>query len=999
VTSVLPYYPELGSDGIEEAIAPLSEHDAEIIGILRAEAPAGPRPTGTRPSAAVTEWLSEAEEYPFQSVIRHTAATLLDADPLAGCAELLADPDAVLVELLGRAENRVREVYIRPLVAALNHARERALLVGDTPRARYEHFARTAVAVGFTELGGPGFPLARRAAGSVVRNEVAAFRELCRRVRADRVAIAAMFGIEPTDPLASIGTSDGDAHNHGRSVSILRFASGARLAYKPRDVSCEAAYEHIAAGFNELLDTTLPALRVLARDRYGYVEFARAEDIAEDAEHAGEFMYACGELAGVLYLINAVDMHFENVVPTRRGPVPVDLETILHTQRVYAWADPEAAGNAHDVLGQSLYGMGLLPLVLIGQEAGSGHIDLGFLGGPGGGDAPFKSMWFEDPYTDRMRLMLGALPVQPRATVVESLTRDHVRLLGDRMAAGFARVYRAAMAERDACVALVRETTAGVRVRYLHNPTQLYAQMLRMTSSAHAADDVDVQLALLKRVAIASRSSARAVVLAEMRQLAGRDIPYFTIESTGVALETGDGAKVGAEVPRSPLERAVAKVERLSEFDLARQLSLIHSSFTARFPDNHLVAGAPATPAAAAPVSRSDLSTLAEELAGRLVAASLPDRFEQLPRTWIGPLASAEADRPWPPAVLGYDLYTGRLGPALALAAIGRALDQHAALDLAEQIFAATAANLGEYQDDLAASRKGGLAGFAGYTGLAGSLFALAAAGTALDRDDWVLAAREAVPPLLDQIVRRERDVLALDAIGGLAGIVSCVLAVGGPQRDAALRTLVDLMLDAGLPADVAEQSGFAHGVSGIVYALSRALPALPAEQRRRVRHALARLITTLHGFYDEAEENWFSNVRTPRRFATGWCHGATGIALALDAYHAVAPDAHTARMRKTAVRATGRLGFGRNLTWCHGDLGNHDVLRELCGPDDDRVREVERAWLRPEVLRRKIDDERSRYAHTSSLMVGTAGILLHLANRLDPDLWISPVTLTFEGR
>jgi hypothetical protein len=58
----------------------------------------------------------------------------------------------------------------------------------------------------------------------------------------------------------------------------------------------------------------------------------------------------------------------------------------------------------------------------------------------------------------------------------------------------------------------------------------------------------------------------------------------------------------------------------------------------------------------------------------------------------------------------------------------------------------------------------------------------------------------------------------------------------------------------------------------------------------------------------------------------------------------------------------------------------------------------VRETWLCPDVLARKIADRRSRYAHTCSLMVGTAGILLHLANRLDDRVRVSPIALSWRA-
>nr|WP_277349013.1 type 2 lanthipeptide synthetase LanM family protein [Streptomyces sp. HNM0575] len=1011
--------------------------------VVPARAVSGAAGEGAR--RTVAEWLAAPERYPFQRIIRNVAAAVADNDPLADHGNLFHDRDAALRQVLDRAESRVREVYTRPLVVSVNHAREKGTLRGETPQERYEYFVEQSRRSSFEDVSGLSFPVLQDLTRVLVRNETEAIEELCGRLTADREAVSAAFGIGADDRIVSCGFSEGDAHNHGRSVSVLEFASGKKLVYKPRDVSCEAAYETVARELNARFGTSLAAAAVLERDHYGYVEYIEAEEVSD---MSAEFMDASGELAAVFYLLNARDMHFENILPTRRGPVPIDLETILHPARVHAGPTPEAPGNAYDTIGQSVYGVGILPLVMVGKGEDAGHVDLGFLGDQGRGASPFKSILFENPYTDSVRLVIRAQEAQERRTVVSALSEEEIHGLGARMAAGFSRVFRAVAADHGTWERLLREAASGVRVRYVHNPTALYAQTLRMTSSAGALDDFAPYLALLKRIAIASKTSSRNIVASEVRQLAERDIPYFTVAAGGVSLTDGDGAAVGAEFEETPVERALAKTAAMSEAALREQLRLIYSAFSSRFPDNHLtssgssdrvpgsrgtdggagsgtdrggVGGADATPSRrSAAQSRDGLIALARELSGDLAATSLPDKFAHLPRTWIGPLASASANRPWPPGVLGYDLYTGRVGPALALAAAGRALDEREYREVSAQIFSTMAGILAGHRYETRSIQQ---AGFGGFTGMAGILFALASAGRLLENDDWVRAAQGAVPLVLDQVRGIPAEELPVDVVGGVAGVMSCLTAIGGPHAEDSLASLTATLVralgggaGAGVgagggrgqesvpaPESVLAQSGFAHGVSGLIHALSSACPRVPEAQRGPVKSALKSLVDRLQGFYDTSEGNWFSNVATPWSFSTGWCHGATGIALALSEYASVSDDEVVPAMRDVAVGNLIRHGFGRNMTWCHGDLGNHDVLAKLASTVDptlcDEVGEIEARWLQPDVFRRKISDSRSRYAHTNSLMVGTAGIVLHLVNRIDPGLHVSPVTLTCESR
>ncbi|WP_216588463.1 type 2 lanthipeptide synthetase LanM family protein [Streptomyces brasiliscabiei] len=1006
------YYPELDSAEVEETIAPLARFDGEIDDVLGYGCRASGPDTFSLDAlthAAVIEWRDSPELYPFQQVIRTVAVGLAREDPIAGFTSLFADPRASVIHVLTRAEARLRDVYTRPLVASINHAREQQLLEGSTAQERYRNFVEASSRTSFEVVSGLSFPVLRDITRVILHNEVAALRELCGRLTADRSALHTEFGIDTRDTLRSIGLSEGDTHNHGRSVSILSFESGKRLVYKPRDVSCEAAYVTIAHELNARLSTRLASAAVLSRNGYGYVEYIDAEDVSDIS---ARFMRESGELAAVLYLLNARDMHFENILPTRRGPLPVDLETILHPERIHTGPTLEAPGNAYTTIGQSIYGTGILPLVMAGKGADAGHVDLGFLGGQGRGNSPFKSLQFDAPFTDHISVVLRAAAAEQRKTVVNSLSQTETYDLGRHMADGFTKVFRLVMADREGWMALLRKVAKDIRVRYVHNPTALYAQVLRMTSSPSALDGRLPYRALLKRIAIASKTSDPQIVRSEMRQLAERDIPYFVVAAADTDLTDGEGAHVGAVFARSPLDLALAKAECMSEFELGEQLRLIHSAFASRFPDNHLAPtnshDAPSTQhSCSRGPSQEALATLITDLCDQLIATSLPDRFAHLPRTWIGPLASADANRPWPPGVLGYDLYTGRTGPALALAAAARLLGHREYRALSAQIFSTTAEILATHRYETRSIQQ---AGYGGYTGMAGLLFALSAAGQLLDEPEWIHAAQDAVPLVLDQVRSQPSSQMPMDVIGGVAGVLSCVTAVGGPHVDVSADELASLLV-ASLDENgrelsvqsVLTQSGFAHGVSGIIHSLCRAYPHLTADTQQLVEAALVRLISRLHRFYDASKSNWFSNLATPQTFSTGWCHGTAGIALALSAYGSLSGNDAVTQFRDTAISNTVRHGFGRNFTWCHGDLGNHDVLTSLAGLTNGtlsaEIAKIEEKWLHPEVFTRKIRDAKSRYAHTNSLMVGISGIVLHLINRIDLPYRISPVTLSIEGR
>ncbi|MDF4189824.1 hypothetical protein PV941_12555, partial [Ligilactobacillus salivarius] len=75
-----------------------------------------------------------------------------------------------------------------------------------------------------------------------------------------------------------------------------------------------------------------------------------------------------------------------------------------------------------------------------------------------------------------------------------------------------------------------------------------------------------------------------------------------------------------------------------------------------------------------------------------LTESLLDDRYEHLPKTWIGPVA--RFGPVFPPCFLGYDLYSGRFGPALALAVAVTLFSDYLSFQASYDLFALSASLL-----------------------------------------------------------------------------------------------------------------------------------------------------------------------------------------------------------------------------------------------------------------------------------------------------------------
>lgn len=959
------YYPEFDTEEYEETIVPLGSGDERI----RAAAGRGAQ----RPRARIEVDGFDAETSPFETLL--DAFAVSEASAFAAVGEV--DADGLRMSLEETIRERLRPLYIRALIADVNRAREENLLAGDSPQERYRDYVRR-WDDDFRrdlEIALPMLPLVHR---TIVEGTLAAFGEMLARVASDARVLGSFVGCTPLPRLVRAHAA-GDTHGFGRAVTILEFENGLRCVYKPRSVDGEAGYARLVASLRDALGIEAAAARVLDEDGYGYMEWIEKSTLATPEPG---FVERSGELGALLYALNARDMHTENVAATSAGPVPLDLETLLHPRRNDIGDPAEAPRNAHEVMAGSVYGVGILPLIISRSDDARGHVDAGFLGLGDRGPSPYRSLSIRNAFRDDMTLALESPSAPPRTEGAESLalSESDVRDLAAAFRAGFERVYRRIIAHRETFASIVEHAFANAQLRYVHTPTIVYAQSLRMLTSTHALAHVDDYVAIAKRIGIAGKRVDPQLVISEAEQLAGADIPAFTCRVAEGIVFGGDGRPTGATLRSTPWEDFRRKLDHMGELDLNQQRRLIGAAFTAQFPDNHLP---PRQDEKRQPGrSDDDLHGLARRIGDDLADTVLPDRFAHLPQTWIGPLASYTAERPWPPGVLGYDLYTGRTGPALALAALAAFQDDRRYRAIPEQIFGTSAAILEEGRFE---PRSILAIGPGGFTGMAGMLWALHEAGRLLGRHEWQDAARSAVPLALTAA-----DDAGVDVIVGSAGRLLALadFAADIPAvRDAAGAAVVTAV--AAAERDASMGSGFAHGIAGLLYAAT----VLPVDDTVR-RPAVERLLARLDDFFDDASGDWRTNASPMASWATGWCHGSSGIALALGAASAAGYGREVGDRLDVALRRMHAHGFGRNITLCHGDMGNLDVLRYLRSAGQDVDEQIERAYRRlpAPVIDERLTSADSRYAHTNSIMVGSSGVLLSLLRRLDPEGVRSPL-------
>lgn len=851
------------------------------------------------------------------------------------------DPVAAVTTMLTALPWTLHNMLMRTMVLELNVARLQGTLVGATPAERFECFA--------SRLRDPDvalallveYPVLARAVVRTLDKWARFSAEVLEHLAEDHAALRQAGQLAAGDVLERIDSGAGDPHCDGRSVLVVHFRSGARLVYKPRSLAIDVCFQALLEWVNT--SGELPALRTLTvvdRGDHGWVELVEAGPCASLAQ-VRDFYRRQGGLLALLYALEAIDFHYENLIAAGEHPVLIDLESLLHPRMpeeelTDASLRLVAAATSHSVLR-----IGILPQRPAGHSA-QAQADLSGLTGQPGQLTPQPVLQWDDMATDTMHARRERLPM-PGGNNLPGLAGHDVHVLAfeDELCAGFTSVYRLLVRHRAALLApaglLAR--FAGVSVRCVMRATHGYGSILQEAFHPDHLRDGLERDRLLDRVWVGVDGSPhlQRVIADERADLEHGDVPLFTTRPDTHDLWSSRGERIPAVFTRSGLVAVRERIATLDEPDLHRQLWFIHASLAtlelsrasvewARYPE--VTPEADPEPARL----RARLLQAATAVGDRLVELALRDQHDV---AWMG---LQYDDTSWAMVPLLEDLYGGSAGVIHFLAHLGDVTGQDRYTELARAALHTWRRRLEHMADRVRV--------VGAFNGWGGTIWALS---------QW--SALWGEPELADEahtIARRAATLLPaddlLDVIGGAAGLLAAVLSLHAVAPNPSLLALARQAGDhlvahaRPMPSGVGwltriettrPITGFSHGAAGIAWALGE-LFAVTGESRYRdvaieaIRYERSRLVV--------GEGNWLETderelPRQPPRersaLSVAWCYGAPGVGLARLRCLSTLDHPLVREDLDIALRTTLAHGFGRNHSLCHGDLGNLDFVMQ----------------------------------------------------------------------
>jgi len=727
-------------------------------------------------------------------------------------------------------------------------------LRGTPSNAQYQAFIQNLTAGGLRSFL-QKYPVLARLVAIALEFWLETTGEFLRRLATDLPAIQSTFSADTGwGAVEALHPSLSDPHHRGRTVIGLQFASGVRLIYKPRNIGLESAYFRLLDWLNDRIpqaDLSFKVLKTLDCTTHGWVEYVPYET-CETAPAVQQYYRQAGRLLCVIYALRGTDFHYDNLIVSANQPVVVDLEMLLHppSTKIQSFATlPQSQQLAILKIDDSVLKTMFLPrtFLLSGQL-----VEISALGDTS--NQEFKAQKFNHVNTDSMAWVeeastLTTLTNSPFASGVAGSLNDYA----DEVVDGFVQMYhllmhyRADLLTADSPLAAFANQPGG---RYIHRNTSTYYSILYRAFHPNFMGDgadfsIELEVCSRSGVTMGWTADAGKLMAAERRSLECMDLPHFLLNSSSCSLMLEDDEAIASFFDQSGYASVIERIQDLNEADLTLQTKLIRYSTntkaiqddywyesTANSSDASLTAldkVVPMTPVNIDFASSSPTHFLqqATEIAQEIERQAIVGSDGSV--SWLG-LGSHSQIRQLQLQPLEASLYDGNCGIALFLAALDRVTEKQRWQDLIQGALKPVH-HLLHYPDAEACAatiQKMGIGG----AGVGSIIYVLANMNQWLRDPTLVENAQLAASFLTPRVIAGDRQ---FGILSGTAGALLGLIALHQVTEDsgaleAANRcgehllnhaTIVD-DTNLWLSPDGQPLTGFAHGASGIAYALTR---------------------------------------------------------------------------------------------------------------------------------------------------------------------------------
>jgi type 2 lantibiotic biosynthesis protein LanM len=883
---------------------------------------------------------------PIVQFARATAQETLSTNDSLVLDTADSDLDRLLLSRLSETCCRVLEVEFNTFLAMLQleGLDYREIIKNPDSTKNYELFVGRLFEGGLEALC-IEYPVFARQLVHRIEQWIEVTTEFHERLANDISELRTQLGVPEASRVARLKPGLSDPHDNGRTVIVTEFDTGHKLVYKPKDLGPDAGYFELAGWLNNKgAPHPFKLLHVVNRSDYGWIEFAQYEPINHE-EGAARFYLRSGSLLALLYALDGLDFHHENVIACGEYPTPIDFETIVQHSAKLSSEEEEMTSAAQEAIRRSVLKTHFLPQL---YKIRGKYIDISGMGAQSNKEVSMEVLKWSNLNTDAMGYRIEKIS--------PSFDSEHAPKIGDEFLTpedyadeviqGFSDTYRFIAEIEDEILeddapfpALFRQP-----VRFLNRATQFYGSVLnRIAHPSFQRNGIDlgIELEVLYRSALSKGelSPLHPLIATEISELNRLDIPKFMARADSDGITLSDGQQVPSCFNGSPLDVASQKLRDFCEEDLSFQTELIRSSLSVRrtlevrenlgrFDEKELLQDHR--------LGRSEMIEIATDIANEIQNQAKMSR--KMEPSWVT-ISPSEDEKQFYLDDMKYDVYQGNLGVGIFFAGMEKLMPGNGYGD-----FAYSAIGMSRRWIQKARPLDIEMIGIGGFSGVGSMIYGLTAIASILDDRLLLDEATLCAELITEKLVYEDNT---LDILSGAAGTASALLTLfraTGNQQILEKASLCGSHLVAkrrdlgnGMVAWAADDTsplltGFSHGAAGIAFALFSLYRETGASD---LYDAAEGAIAFEDTQYDSDIGNWKDNRAAPGELPPednnalmwGWCNGAPGIALSrigtLDVY-----DNRSVRNQiEMSLDSTSAVDHLRSDHLCCGNASISEVL------------------------------------------------------------------------
>lgn len=388
---------------------------------------------------------------------------------------------------------------------------------------------------------------------------------------------------EANSKIKNIDISAGDFHN-GMSTAIVDLLNHQKIVFKPTQADISESYFCFLDWINKYYSLGEYRYHISYGNHYHWLEFVNHKNCVSSEEIKCYYERA-GCMLGVLYVLNAIDFHYENVIARGSTPVFIDHETIIQ---------PKIHSNHQkffkNFVPKEIEDSVILTMLLPIHDSTFTSMPTGTCGYGYHKQTNIQVFKKEavDRYTDNWRFVTRFTEESFQKANIPTYNHNTIfpaQYLTEFLV-GFEKCYQLFLNHRKF---LLNNTQSPIynfadnNIRFIWRDTNLYAKIFNQMSKPenlisfeHYEKKIDEYL----RVAfknVPDDSKLLFIHKQELAQMLKGDIPFFEVNSSSKDLETEFGI-IENFFECSAMENIQRKLKKLSLGDLEFQKMLISKS-------------------------------------------------------------------------------------------------------------------------------------------------------------------------------------------------------------------------------------------------------------------------------------------------------------------------------------------------------------------------------------------------------------------------------------